>query len=282
MSTSLTTRMQALVQDLPSAPAPAAHVRRGAERLRRRQWAAAGAAVLAVVAIVAGLQVGGGGDRVLVIPAGPPVEPSPAPLSQAELALAATGVYTLLDPPFLTEEDWAQMTGDSGIRRVQEAPPRLLPCMDLPPTQGASEVRIAAFSETARSARIHEFVLRYDNDAGAERAVARIRQRYADCPPAPSGEWIEVIGPQWTVADRMDEGFWMERSGVDVALAGVPDVWQLGVARDANVVVLVESTGWGDRTSNTLERALSRALGNQGGRCKPFLNHDLLICPKAE
>ena len=271
MSTSLTTRMQALVQDLPSALAPAAQVRRGAERLRRRRRAGAVAAVLAVVVIGAGVQVGGGDERVSVVPAGPPVELSPAPLSRAELALAATGVYTLLDPPFLTDEDWAHMTGGSGVRRVPGPPRRLLPCMDLSSVRKAADVRSAAFSDAGRSASIHEFIWRYNDAAGAERAVARIRQQYAACPPA-SVQGGMVIGPQWSVADRMDEGFWVERSGA-------ANGWQLGVARDGNVVVLVESGGWGDRTSITLERALSRALGNQGGRCKPFLNQDLLVCP---
>jgi hypothetical protein len=46
-----------------------------------------------------------------------------------------------------------------------------------------------------------------------------------------------------------------------------PLPYQLGVARDRNVVVVVESTGYTERTEVTLELALQRAIAGAAGRC---------------
>jgi hypothetical protein len=57
--------------------------------------------------------------------------------------------------------------------------------------------------------------------------------------------------------------------------AAGPFPYQLGVARDRNVVVVVESTGWTERTEVTLELALQRAIPGSQGRC----GDDVLPCP---
>jgi hypothetical protein len=59
-----------------------------------------------------------------------------------------------------------------------------------------------------------------------------------------------------------------------VSAAG-PFPYQLGVARDRNVVVVVESTGWTERTEVALELALQRAIPGGQGRC----GDDVLPCP---
>lgn len=45
---------------------------------------------------------------------------------------------------------------------------------------------------------------------------------------------------------------------------------QLAVVRDRDVVVVIESTGYGDRTPRTLEIALERAIPSERGRCTNF------------
>jgi hypothetical protein len=57
--------------------------------------------------------------------------------------------------------------------------------------------------------------------------------------------------------------------------AAGPFPYQLGVARDRNVVVVVESTGWTERIEVTLELALQRAIPGGRGRC----GDDVLPCP---
>jgi hypothetical protein len=57
--------------------------------------------------------------------------------------------------------------------------------------------------------------------------------------------------------------------------AAGPTPYQLGVARDRNVVVVVESTGWTERTEVALELALQRAIPGGQGRC----GDDVLPCP---
>ena len=46
-----------------------------------------------------------------------------------------------------------------------------------------------------------------------------------------------------------------------------PFAYELAVVRDRNVVVVLESTGWTDRTERTLEIALQRAIPSERGRC---------------
>ena len=46
-----------------------------------------------------------------------------------------------------------------------------------------------------------------------------------------------------------------------------PFAYELAVVRDRNVVVVLESTGWTERTERTLEIALQRAIPSERGRC---------------
>jgi hypothetical protein len=52
--------------------------------------------------------------------------------------------------------------------------------------------------------------------------------------------------------------------------------YQLGVAREGNVVVVIESTGWAKDTERALELALQRAIPGAEGRC----GEQVLPCPK--
>jgi hypothetical protein len=54
-----------------------------------------------------------------------------------------------------------------------------------------------------------------------------------------------------------------------------PIPYQLGVAREGNVVVAIESTGWATRTETALELALQRAIPGAEGRC----GEQVLPCP---
>jgi hypothetical protein len=52
--------------------------------------------------------------------------------------------------------------------------------------------------------------------------------------------------------------------------------YQLGVARERGVVVVLESTGWAERTEVALELALQRAIPGAEGRC----GENVLPCPR--
>lgn len=52
--------------------------------------------------------------------------------------------------------------------------------------------------------------------------------------------------------------------------------YQLGVARERDVVVVIESTGWAQRTEVALELALQRAIPGAEGRC----GENVLPCPR--
>jgi hypothetical protein len=54
-----------------------------------------------------------------------------------------------------------------------------------------------------------------------------------------------------------------------------PFPYQVGVAREGNVVVVIESTGWAERTEVALELALQRAIPGAEGRC----GENVLPCP---
>ncbi|MGY1616580.1 hypothetical protein ACI797_07495 [Geodermatophilus sp. SYSU D00691] len=57
---------------------------------------------------------------------------------------------------------------------------------------------------------------------------------------------------------------------------GGPFPYQIGVVRDRNVVVVIESTGWTERAEVALELALQRALPGAQGRCAD----GVLPCPR--
>lgn len=117
---------------------------------------------------------------------------------------------------------------------------------------------------------------------GFQRCSARLGPTWQVSGFNPPGSPDAYSLSDWNFAPgAVDEGFVIERFSEVVAPDGpAPNVNQLGAARDGNVVVVVESTGWGDRPSRTLEVALSRALGNQGGRCGvPELDHRQVECP---
>jgi hypothetical protein len=136
-------------------------------------------------------------------------------------------------------------------------------------------------------------VLTYTDADAATAGVAALLQAFLRCtallgPDVPYGGLLPAPSPDEPYAlplsafptGAVDGGFIIERGPHGGPDGPVANPYQLGAARDGNVVVLIESTGWGDRTTRTLDVALSRALGNQGGRCGiGGLDHRLVECP---
>lgn len=205
------------------------------------------------------------------------------------------GTYTPLADPFLTEQDWADFTGGLGISRVDEPVEPLevqTPCEEKPSTANLQDSQSAQWRQPDRRARQVETVLTYIDAGAASAGLAALLEAFRRCSAR--------LGPAWQIGSfarpesdpyslssydflpgPVDQLFVIERGNRVIAPDGpVPNQYQLGAARDGNVVVVIESTGWGDRTHRTLEVALNRALGNQGGRCgMSTLDHRLVECP---
>ena len=295
--TTLSDRLHATADQLPSALPPAAQVRRHAEQRRRRTAVVGTAAgLVGTLAASAALAFGVGTDdgQTALVPA---EQAGPDNVVTDEMERSATaGSYTPLADPFLTEQDWADFTGGLGISRVHD-PVRPLelqaPCDERPSAESLRDSRSAQWREPGRRARQVETVLTYDDAGAAGSGLAALLKAFQRC--------AAQLGPAWQVGaltapgsdpyslssydfsiGPVDQAFVIERGNRVFAPDGaVPNLYQLGAARDANVVVVIESTGWGDRTHRTLAVALSRALGNQGGRCGiGGLDHRLVECPE--
>jgi hypothetical protein len=294
--TTLSDRLHAAADQLPASLPPAAQVRRHAAVRRRRSaalttaiglvMALAGAGALALVVDRTDF------DRTTLVPAVP--APPDNVITDEMERRAVAGTYTPLADPFLTEQDWVSFTGH-GVFRVEEpvGPLDLLgPCQEEPSGADLQSSRSAQWREPAANARLVETVLTYTDAEAASASVAALLESFHRCMaslqpgvpdgPVPSGlrdpysPGIYQFPPQAVPAG----GFVIERGPYRGPDGPVLQPYQLGVARDGNIVVLVESTGWGDRTSRTLDVALSRALGNQGGRCDiAGLDHRLVECP---
>lgn len=246
MTDRLSERLHDGIERVPASPRHAPDVRQGAEHGRRIRRAFGGVLAAGLVVAVA---VGWGLRGDLLSAPGPATTPSPG---------ATAG--GLAADPYLTDADWALFTGSLDVVRAGSPPLRPMECVADAGALGSTELRSARYVDRGRpGAAINEFLLRFDDEAGASRAFADLRARFAGC----GWQTVDLSGAD--PRDPLDDIYVAEgaRAGSQV----VPNLYQVGVARDGAVVVIVESTGWADRTSRTLAYALVRAIPAERERC---------------
>lgn len=119
---------------------------------------------------------------------------------------------------------------------------------------------------------MNEWVLRYVDQPSAAAAFAELHRRWTSCrDPSLRRKAYSFVEPvEWP--GQIDRMFVSERGmrsapGHQPALPAEPGLYQVGLVRDGNLVVLLESTGWADRTTVSLELALERAIPAGRGPC---------------
>jgi len=227
--------------------------RRGEQRTRNQVVAGAlAAAVLAVGAV--GLVGGLGGDERRTAP---PAE-SPTPTAEATHPLAAD--------PFFTD---GEVQLDSGpMQRSPESPdeqPKPLRCMPRPTALGAEEARGAIFYSDL-DPTFYEHVLRFATAEEAAAAATGLRETFAACP---EGDPAEVTSDDRLPAALSPTAFHASRLSTPTADAGI-GYYELGVAREANVLVVLQLNAMGNPagdgpddwvwTADRLQTALDRAV----------------------
>lgn len=270
MTDELTEVLHAGTEHVPTALRRPADVRRSAEH-RRLVRRAVGGAVAAVVVLAVAIGSGLGGD------AAPTPRPSPAetPTTPQPSLTNAGGLFTLAAHPLLTEAEWQSITGGPGTRTAID-PNQLHACTPDPRVQGEqTDSRAGTYREQGRpGTRINEFAMRYADEAGAIQAYADVYKRFVGCrDPA----YVDNAYYQWSPPQGLgylaDEQFTAElllKSAEGPDYGSGPFAYQLIAARDRNVVIVIESTGWGERTLHTVQMALMRAIPSERGRCAPF------------
>jgi hypothetical protein len=239
---------------------PAGVRRRG--RARTRHQVVGGLAAVVVVLVVAVGSSAALSGSTTAKPQLPAATPSASPLA-------------LADNPFLLDGDVTQVGPYESFRRSPDAvneDQRPLQCMPSPTTLGASETNAALFFSDLDATFI-EHILRFDDVNTAVAAVNRLSGAFAACPKGdPAQAKVEDTGPSFGLAGvSVDQSMDASRLTTPVAASEV-SYYALGVARLANVVVVLEWTSmglpdgldgrtvWRDRTTNLLDTAAHRAV----------------------
>ena len=235
----------------------------------RRVWRVMGLLGLGAVAVLAVVVAWGRGSEGGLDPVQatvPFLTASPTP-TRSGLVLAAD--------PFLTDGDWSQITVGELVVRSDDQPRRLSPCLADPRGLGADVTKGAAYVQPDASGihppgrGINEFLLLYVDETSATRAVTDIRDQIERC-AQPMSEMTDFstfpILPETPIAEGFDAGG--DAGGVH---------HHVTVARNGTVVVIVESTGWADRTFTTMNLAMVRAIPSEGQRC-PIVDIDVALC----
>ena len=227
--------------------------RRGEQRTRNQVVAGALAAVLLAAGAV-GLIGGLNGDERRTAPPA-----SPSPTAEATLALATD--------PFFADGD-VELYSEP-VKRSPESPdeqPKPLRCMPRLAELGAEQTMGAIFY-TDLDPTFSEHVLRFTTAEQATAAAADLRDTFAACP---EGDPAEVTTEDRLPAPLSETAFRASRLSTPTADAGI-GYYELGVARDANVLVVLQLNAMGNPagegaddwvwTGETLQTALDRATG---------------------
>ncbi len=211
----------------------------------------------------------------------PVTPPGPRPIPRAFTALAPR--------PFPTTRDWASLNGwrvnfravvRKFLPRTLAQPHQLSQCITDARQLGATEFRSSGWGHPGKS-NLNEYVLRYDDATAATRAFADVRNQFAGCSRR-HGLAFTITDGTNLVGWPADEAFGGQapqgRRYRDVIThEWVPNRYQVGVVRDANVVIVIESyNGWPDGGDTVLRLALLRAIPSELQRC-PM--EDPLLCP---
>jgi hypothetical protein len=288
MTDRLTELLHSGTERMPASLRPPADLRHGAEHGRRIRRGVVGGAVAGalILALAVGSGLLGQAPSTGLAPAETPTTRSPNPSG------TAAGLFALAADPLLTVADWAYLTGggDERVVRTDAKTQPLLACITDPrigvaPVSGpfpAPESHAASYRQPDRrnspdlgsAARLNEYVLRYDDAAGATRAFADLWLQFQGCRDKtdPAYNVTDTLGGDLPADIRgpIDEQFGAERYQTPKKTGSLlrPSLYSLIVGHDRNVVIVLESSNaWSDRGTWTLEKAMQRAIPSEQGRC---------------
>jgi hypothetical protein len=244
---------------VPAVQRPPGQIRRAAEHHRRiRRGGAVAVVALAAVLSVASVVTGpwGGTAR-------------PAPADSPSPNVTGTRMFSLAAQPTLTEADWERIIG-GGVKRLSAPPEMLTYCVHDPrllgdPTHAYGTAYRAP--DQGRQKPLTEYVMRYSDEAAAVQAYADVYSGFHDCsdPATDAANWVfPPFSKSLFPSDlRLDEMFAVEVSGTRKS----GGYYELIAARERNVVIVIELSGWGDRPSNTAQIAMMRAIPSKRVKC---------------
>jgi len=213
--------------------------RRGQARTRHQALAGVGAAVVAVVAVVTGSTLLGaqaGANHPI-----PPATQSPSPH-----ALQLAPEPLLLGPDVGVVGPYQDFQRNPDPVDEQQRP---MQCIPNPTALGAVEGKAALFYVDTGDATFIEHVLRFGDAATAGEAVTALSTSFATCDRGKANEVsvddrgpVHMEGPKG--ADGVSESLNASRLTTPKT-AGDLGYYELGVARSANVVVVLEWTSQG-------------------------------------
>ena len=213
---------------------PASVRRRGQARTRHQALASLAAVVVVVAVAVSGgaLFRGSSKDDPTVIATHPPTPES--------LGIASD--------PFLRDGDVSAVGPYETFQRSTQpviADQRPVQCIPSPTTLGATETKGQLYSGDLDATFI-EHVLRFDEAAAAAAAVSQLSSAFASCDKGkPNEATVDDRGPQRAAgAEGGSETLHASRLTTPTADAGI-SYYELGVARSANVVVVLEWSSMG-------------------------------------
>ncbi len=220
--------------------------RRGQARTRHQALAGVGAAVVAVVAVVTGSALLGGqaGANHPI----PPATQSPGPH-----ALQLAPEPLLLGPDVGAVGPYQDFQRNPDPVDEQQRP---MQCIPNPTTLGAVEGKAALFYVDTGDATFIEHVLRFGDAATAGEAVTALSSSFAACDKGKANEVsVDDRGPSRTSGSPGvvggGDGETLHASRVTTPKTdGDIGYYELGVARAANVVVVLEWTSMGKPTSD--------------------------------
>jgi hypothetical protein len=255
----LTLTLDTLRSDVERTPlADSQTVRRRGDRRTRNQAVGGALVVVALVAGVAGLYGGVGGDSRRTAP---PATQTPEP-TETTLSLAAA--------PFLEPTDISTVGPYEGLQANPDpsaADQPLSQCIPSPSTLGAGEMQ-SRFFYSDLDATATEHVLRFADADAASTAVAGLESAFATCPEGDPAEVAVEDRPPVPVAgvSGADTALQASRTGTPVQASEI-SYYELGVAREANVVVVLQWHSMGQPTgvdwvwdANRMASALDRAV----------------------
>ena len=254
MTNSVSDRLHAGSDSIRPALPPAQAVRATAERRRRNRRIAAVVAPVVLAALILGLGAAGELRNSATPPS--PAPPGPHP---------SRGLLTLTSNPFLTAEEEAPV-------RPGAAPVALSPCVVSPLARGAAESGAATYGRRGHGPVSNEFVIRYDSVAAAHHAVIDAWRQSRRCPTPPNVATEAPHGPgKSTTVFKLSELFYSTLPGFATPHSNTPiSMHPFIVGRWRNVVVVLETTGSGDRAEYTLWRAMFRATGRWPNQVCPY------------
>ena len=231
-------------------------VRQRAQRERRTRRAAGGgvAAVVAVVAAVAVMTGGGPGPD----QSEPVVSPTPRPTA------TGSGPVALRVTPLMTTPDWERLVGQRAVRLSDQTG---IGCAVDRPDAAVNTDELTGRYLAPDGSELTEFLHPLDDATQAEATFAGILNNLTTCHSngAPGFEVTATsAGPAlMQPAGPLDEVF--------VGRSTSGPTYQVAVARDDNIVVVLESTGPDFPAVRALETVLAHAIRGASGRCTAVL-----------